>query len=252
MKYIFLAFIFAAGFWGCSTLQDTSTMYPTQRFHFALKLYNNKNYEDALKEFQAIALQYPGITIVDSVQYYIGQTRFQRDEYILAAYEYSRLIKNMPASKLVTESQYMLAECYYRLSPDYSLDQKYTLKAVQELQAFIDFFPTNSKVPEAERKIAEMNEKLAHKEYFTGYIYTKLDAFNAAIIYYDDVIENYHDTKYASMALYDKINLFVQLKRNTDALDSISKFIEKYPDDNRVKELQKIKTSIEDKISDVK
>jgi outer membrane protein assembly factor BamD len=252
MKYFFLVFLFALGFWGCSSSYDTSTMYPSQRYHFALKLYNNRNYEDALKEFQAIVLQYPGSTIVDSAQYYLGQTRFQRDEYILAAYEYSRLIKNMPASKLVTECQYMLAECYYNLSPNYSLDQKYTLKAIQELQAFIDFFPADPKVPDAEQKIAELNEKLAHKSYYTAYIYTKLEYFNAALIYYDEVIETYHDTHYASLALYDKAKLLVRLKRNTDALDCISKFIDKYPDDPRVKELENIKTLIEDKISDVK
>jgi outer membrane protein assembly factor BamD len=170
----------------------------------------------------------------------------------MAAYEYSRLIKNMPASKLVPEAQYMLAECYYRLSPDYSLEQKYTLKAIEELQAFIDFFPTDPKVPESEHKITEMNEKLAHKEYYTAYIYTKLDYYNAAIISYDNVIENYHDTPYASLALYDKIKLLVQLKRNDEALASIAKFIEKYPDDAHVQELDKIKTTIEDKLSTIK
>jgi outer membrane protein assembly factor BamD len=252
MKYFFLVFIFALGFWGCSSSYDSSSMYPEQRYHFALKLYNNKNYEDALKEFQAIILQYPGNAIIDSSQFFLGQTRFQREEYILAAYEYSRLIKNMPASKLVPESQYMLAECYYRLSPDFSLDQKYTLKAIQELQAFIDFFPSDSKVPETERKISQMNEKLAHKEYFNAYIYTKLDYYNAAIISYDNVIENYHDTPYASLSLYDKIKLFVQLKRNDEALSSIAKFLEKYPDDSRAKELVKIKTTLEDKLSAVK
>lgn len=252
MKYLFLVFIFALGFWGCSSSYDTASMYPAQRYQFALKLYNNRNYEDALKEFQAIVLQYPGSTIVDSAQFYLGQTRFQRDEYIMAAYEYSRLIKNMPASKLVPEAQYMLAECYYRLSPNYSLDQKYTQKAIQELQAFIDFFPTDPKVPEAEKKIAEMNEKLAHKEYYTAYIYTKLEDYIAAVSYYDDVIENYHDTHYAPLALYNKIKLLVQRKKNDDALASISKFIEKYPDDSQIQELEKIKSTIEDKLSAVK
>jgi outer membrane protein assembly factor BamD len=252
MKYLFLVFITAVGFWGCSSSYDTSTMSPSQRYHFALKLYNNRNYEDALKEFQAIVLQYPGNPMVDSAQFFLGQTRFQRDEYILAAYEYSRLIKNMPSSKLVTEAQYMLAECYYELSPDYSLDQKYTIKAIQEFQAYIDFFPTDSKVPDAEHKIAEMNEKLAHKEYYTAYIYTKLEFYNAAIIYYDNLIENYHDTKYAPLSLYEKVKLLVELKRNDEALDSISKFIEKYRDDSHVKELKEIKTSIEDKLSTLK
>ena len=68
-------------------------------------------------------------------------TRFQRGEYILAAFEFSKLMKNMPASEFVPISQFMISECYYELSPNYTLEQKYTKKAIEEYQAFIDFFP---------------------------------------------------------------------------------------------------------------
>jgi len=109
--------------WGCAASVDTSQLPPSLRYDYAVKLYNNKDYQEALKEFQAIVLQYPGNAIVDSAQYYLGMTHYQRAEYILGAYEFSRLIKNMPSSKLVPISQYMLAECYYKLSPYFELDQ---------------------------------------------------------------------------------------------------------------------------------
>jgi len=253
MKFLSF-FVLAAAliYWGCSASIDTSQLPVSQRYEYAVKLYNNRDYQEALKEFQAIILQYPGNGIVDSAQYYLGMTRYERGEYILGAYEFSRLIKNMPSSKLVPISQYMLAESYYQLSPYFELDQKYTKKAISEFQAFIDFFPTDPKVPEAEKKIADLNDKLAHKVYHTAYIYNKMDYYKAALIYYNMVIDIYHDTQYGPLAMYDKINLLIEHKRNDEALASISKFIDLYPNDSHLKEIQKIKSSIEEKLSAAK
>jgi outer membrane protein assembly factor BamD len=220
-------------------------MTPENRFAYGVKLYNNEDYEQAVNEFSAIVLQFPGNAIVDSAQYYTGMTRYKRKEYILAAYEFSKLIKNMIASKLISESQYMLAECYYKLSPDFTLDQKYTRSSVKEFQAYIDFFPTGDKVSDAEMKITELNEKLAHKEYNAAYIYSKLEFYRAAYKYYDNVVEIYHDTKYAPLAMYDKTRLLISRDRSADALIEINKFLQKYPSDSRIKEMQDLKNNLE-------
>jgi outer membrane protein assembly factor BamD len=186
---------------------------------------------------------------VDDAQYYLGMTRFHREEFILAAYEFSKLVKNMPASEFIQQGQFMLAECYYQLSPHFSLDQKYTQKAIEEFQAFIDFFPSNEKVGEAEKKINFLNEKLAQKAFESARIYEKLDYYNAALNYYDNVLEVYHDTPYAPLAMYNKIKLLVDRDRNKEALSEISKFIQRYPDNTRVLEVKELKSSLENKLS---
>ena len=250
MKYLlFIPILFFIVFAGCSSSIDTTNMSAQDRLAYAIKLYNDEDYLEAVNELQAILLQYPGSTISDDAQYYLAKTRFAREEYIMAAFEFSKLIKNMPASPFVPESQFMLAECYFQLSPNFNLDQKYTTKAISEFQAFIDFFPTNEKVPEAEKKINELNEKLAKKTYTIAQIYEKLDYYKAAIIYFDDVIDTYHDTPYAKMALYDKIKALVDRDENNQAVAEIDKYIEKYPDDQNVNELKNLKTKLENQLS---
>jgi outer membrane protein assembly factor BamD len=249
MKYFILVIIFAGIFWGCSSSVDTINFTPDERLAYAMKIYNDEDYEDALNEFQAIVLQYPGNAIVDDAQFYLGQTRLKRGEYLLAAYEFSKLVKNMPASEFVPQAQYMLAECYYQLSPNYSLDQKYTKKAIEEFQAFIDFFPSNEKVPDAEKKIKELNNKLAYKDLVISRIYVKLEYYTAAQDYYDQVIETYHDSKYAPTALYEKIKLLIKQDKNSEALSEISKFIQRYPDDSNKDEILELKSTLENKLS---
>jgi outer membrane protein assembly factor BamD len=249
MKKIFLFLFIPVIFWGCSGSIETSNLSGEERLKYSLELYNDEDYEEAVSEFQAILLQYPGSEVVDDAQFYLAQSRYKRGEFILAAYEFSRLVQNMPASEFVAESQYMLAECYYALSPNFALDQTYTVKAIQEYQAFIDFFPADKRVPECESKINEMNEKLARKAYNAAYIYEKMEYYTAAILYYGNVVELYHDTPYASMAMYDKIRLLIQRGKNSEAIKEINRFIERYPGNTRIPDVEKMRNDIQGKIS---
>lgn len=233
---------------GCATTIDTANMGPEDRLNYAIGIYNDEDWLEALKEFEAIVLQYPGNSIADDAQFYLGKTRYERDEYILAAFEFSKLISNMPASELVPQSQYMLADCYYQLSPDYSLDQRYTKKAIEEYQSFIDFFPTNEKVKEAESRIGELNDKLAYKEYHNAYIYEKLEYYTAALMYYNNVIEVYHDTKYAPLAMYNRINILILRDKNKEALDEAEKFLSEYPNHSNYSAVDKIRKNLLGKV----
>ena len=244
MKYLISLFILAVLFTGCSSTVDTTNMGPDDRLKQGIKLYQDESWLEALNEFQTIVLQYPGSKVVDDAQYYLAMTRFQRKEYILSAFEFSKLIKNMPASEFVASSQFMLAECYYQLSPGFPLDQKYTKKAIDEFQAFVDFFPTNEKVAEAEKKIKSLNEKLAEKAFNSAFIYEKMEYFTASIFYYDNVIETYHDTKYAPMAMNRKIYVLIEKEKISDAIREINKFLDKYPNDENSGSLKSLKDKL--------
>jgi outer membrane protein assembly factor BamD len=229
---------------GCSSTVETSKFAAEEYYNYAYKLYTDGDYEKAIQEFQNFILQFPGSTYNDDAQYYLGMTYYNRKQYLLGAYEFSKLIRNIPASPFVPDAQFMLAESYYYLSPPYSLDQSYTKKAIEEYQAFIDFFPSNTKVEEADRKIKEMNEKLAQKEYQSGLIYERMQYELAAIKYYGEVVETYHDTKYAPMALYNKINLEVMKSMTGEALADISIFLNRYASDRRADEVKNMESKL--------
>ena len=254
MKYItqitslLLFIIFIAG---CSSTLDTSSFTAEQKLDYAKKLYVEEDYFDALQEFNALVLEYPGSVIIDDASYYLAMKRFQRGEYILAAFEFSKLMKNMPASEFVPISQFMISECYYELSPNYTLEQKYTKKAIEEYQAFIDFFPSNDKVKEVEAKIVELHNKLARKGLHSANIYEKLDYYDAALSYYTNVMEIYHETIYAPQAMYNKISLLADMDRNRKALEEANKFLIKYPKNPLVQKVKKIKESLDDNFSNV-
>jgi outer membrane protein assembly factor BamD len=138
----------------------------------------------------------------------------------------------------------MLAESYYQLAPPYQLDQAYTKKAIEEFQVFIDFFPADKKVAEAEAKIKELTERLAEKEYQSGLIYEKMEYEKAAIKYYAFVADTYHDTKFAPISLYRKIQLEIKKGMNAEAIADINTYLNRYPNDERVNDVKQLEAKL--------
>lgn len=224
----------------CSGSKDLSSLSSEERFLLAKQKFDKKDYLEAISDFESIIIQYSGTGIVDDAQYYLAYSYFKREEFIKSAYEFSKLIRDYPTSEYVKDAQFMLAESYYNLSPHYSLDQRFTEKAIEEYQAFIDFFPDDPRKSIAEQKIRELNDKLAKKIFETAEQYRRMKYIKSAMIYYDLLLEKYPDSKYSSQALYTKIKLLVERSRNKEALDEAKRYLQRFPNGEYAKEVQKI------------
>ncbi|HTY39154.1 MAG TPA: outer membrane protein assembly factor BamD [Bacteroidota bacterium] len=214
---------------GCATTQETEQLSVEKRFEHAQSLFKDGNFLDAYEDFRIVTLQYQGSKFADEAQFDMGECRFRREEYVLAAYEYDVLVRTMPTSKYVPRARYQRAMCYYNLSPASYLDQTYTQQAVDEFQSFIEYHPTDSLVTQAEAKISELNNKIAQKEYENGITYIHMEYYKAAIVSFDHVLEKYHDTPYAEQAQYKKAEVMLKRNKITEAKAEIEKFLMKYP-----------------------
>lgn len=230
IKHLFLVALLAAlVLVGCSSKEVVQNISPEDRFQRAKVLFDNGDYLEAINEFTIITLQYQGSAVAGDAQFYLAECRFKRGEYLVASYEYQTLKRNLAASPRVPEAQYKLGLCFYLLSPKSRLDQQYTRRAIDEMQAFVEYYPKSEFVPDATEKIQELNARLAKKDYDTAILYTRMEYYKAAIFYYDNVIEKYHDTEYAPLAYLGKTELLIARKKFSDAKTAITKFLEKYP-----------------------
>lgn len=245
MKRIILLFLISLLLWNCSSSVDTTTLSAEEHLAYAKILMTDEDYELATLEFKSILLQYAGSSVNDDAQYFLAFTYFKREQYLLAAYEFSKLIRDIPTSEFVQDAQFMLAESYYQLSPNYQLEQSYSKKAVDEFQAFIEFFPLHPKVKEAEEKISELYSKFAEKEFNSARIYEKLEYYSAAINYYKLVKNTYHDSEYAPLAHYKLIKLLVEKNDIDEALRNIIEYLKKYPEDENSAELKELSQELE-------
>lgn len=215
---------------GCGSYNVRPDMPAEERFELAKKMFENEDYLDAKRQFKIIVLNNPGVTFVDDAQFYLAECHFNMEEYIIAADEYRRLIRFYPQSEWVDDAQFKVGLADYELSPKPSLDQKYTRKAIENLQRFIEDYPQSELVPEAERLLQVCRRKLAEKEYKAGELYRKLNDCEAALVYFNSVINNYYDTQFVKRAMYWKGECLMKLEKPSESFQAFSEFLSKYPD----------------------
>jgi len=247
--HVVIAFLaFAAGSCGSSDVAQNLTA--EDRFEAGKKKFDDEDYLEAIQDFQAVTTQYPGSAVADDAQYYLGEARFRRGEYLLAAHEYEMLKKTMQASPFLAISSYKIGLCYYHLSPKSPLDQEHTKRAIEEFQSFIEYFPTHELVQDAEAKIRELNNKLAKKDYDTAILYMKMESYKSATFYFDSVLEKFHDSEYAEAAHLGKIQALVARKRFDEAKVEVEKFLSKYPDSKQKNEIQRLENLINNQLKE--
>ncbi len=228
----------------CGSSDTIKNLSAEERFALGKEKYLDGDYLEAINEFQMVKLQFPASSVSDDAQFYLAECHFAKEEFLLASEEYQSLKRLMASSPYVPQAQYKIAMCYYRLSPRATLDQLYGKKAIEEFQTFIEDFRGDTLVPSAEAKIKELNTRLAEKIYESAQMYEKLDYNRSATIYYDMVIEEYHDTEYAEPALLRKAYVLVARKKYDEARSELDKFLTKYPDSQRRDEAESLKASL--------
>ena len=235
---------------GCSSKPNLAEQGPEQAYRYLERRFEKGNYLDAANGLDFFTLNYSGSSLVDSAQFLLGRAHFEMKEFLIAANAFDELSRRFPSSPLVAESMYMIGLCYWELSPKFSLDQEYTLKAIEALQSFIDFYPENeSRIQEAQELIAVCREKLAHKEYSSAMIYLKMRDYPSAQIYFQWILDLFYDTEWAPKAAF-QLGMVHSLEHNNDeAAAAFRYFLFKYPDHSwRTKaetSLEKLKSEIE-------
>lgn len=206
----------------------------------AMQLYESERYGESADAFETVIEIGRGTDYGQRAQYYLAQSYFNNDRYLLAASEYERYMSLYPQGQNRQDAQFKEAYCYYQLSPRYKLDQSYTRQAIEKFRLYNSRYASSQKVQEASQYISEMRGKLAKKLYYAADLYMRTDQYEAAITYYDLTIDNYPETDWAQRSLVDEIQAYntyagrsvqsKQQERYQKAVDTYEKFVQLFPE----------------------
>ena len=178
--------------------EDTSV----NKIDFVKKLIDDEKYSRAIDELNYILFNDPLSEYSGLAQFYIAECYFYLDDYNQSIIEYNKyLTRNDSIDKLVKKSQFMLCRCYFNISLDYNKDQSDTYIAIEKLQYFIEKESMMDYLQEIEIMILDLRTKLAKKDFYTAKLYIKLEELDAAVIYYNNIINDYYDTKYVNSSI---------------------------------------------------
>jgi len=244
-KYlIFAVFSLITAFYvtGCgSSKSDINTDDPDKAFSIAKRKFDKKDYADAIDDFSYLKIRFPGTDISDKVQFYLAESYLNQKEYIFAEDEYKGFMNKFPLSPLYPEAKYKLGITYYELSPKSTLDQEYTKKALDVFASFVEQYPQDKNVHDAEQKMAELQNKLAYKDFWTAELYMKMDNYRAASLYYQNVYENYIDSEWADDAMVGQAEAYFNGFKYEEAKKILERFYKVFPKSNAKSRADKLK-----------
>jgi outer membrane protein assembly factor BamD len=231
-----------------------------KKYQEAIKLYNKKDYSKALILFEDLSQKYRGRAEAEDLNYYYAYTLYRLKDYTTARYQFKYFADTYPTSKNAEECRYMGAYCYYLDSPEFSLEQENTYKAIDALQLFINLYPKSERVAQASQYINDLRGKLELKVFTNAKLYYDLgeyDMFNykAAVIALKNAQIDFPDIKYAEemdllivkaqFAFAKNSYPFRQEERFSDAIQSANEFIEKHAESKYLADAKTLKANSE-------
>ena len=156
-----------------------------------VEFYDNKKYSKAKDSFQYVILHSMGSKLALDSEFYLSESLYNLEEYQEALYGYDNYARSSQDIKLIELSRFRLCQCAYNLTSDYNKDQTSTTDAIEKIEIFLEDYPQSEYHLDLVVLRADLEYKLAKKEYESAVLYIKLQEYDAALIYLFEVLNNY-------------------------------------------------------------
>lgn len=198
-----------------------------------------------------LAIQfYRGKQEAEDIFFNMAYTYYHTGEYITASHYFSNFVSTFYSSNKKEEADYMAAYAHYKLSPNFKLDQSYSQKSIDALQAFVNKYPESKRIGECNKLIDEMRKKLEKKAHQQGLLYYKLGQYQSAVKSFEILLKDYPGSAYEQEAKYLLVKSSYELASNSveekkeerfnETVAYCQKFMNKFKDRKINKEVKDI------------
>lgn len=231
---------------GCGEYQRVlKSTDPSYKFEFAKRAFDEKKYTQAATLLEEVVPVLKGTSRGEEALYLLALSNYENRDYQTAATHFNAYYTRYPRGKYTELARFYSGYGYYLDSPEPQLDQSGTVRAIEELQAFLDYFPRSERVSIAQNAIFELQDKLTLKELENAKLYYNLGTYmgnnyESAIITARNAIKEYPYSKYKEelemlilKSRYQIASLSVEEKKTDrfrDVIDEYYSFINNFPD----------------------
>lgn len=158
------------------------------------------NTERAIDIFQQIVKTAPYSSLGPLAQLRLAETHERRKEYVLAVRAYERLMERYPRHELAALAQFRIGQAYLAEARRAEYDQNAANQAVAAFTDYLVRYPDGEKVTEAKEKRERLRIEQARGSFQIAQFYERNREYQAALIYYNDVLERSPESEWAARA----------------------------------------------------
>jgi len=184
------------GLAACTTSPETKKVKPAvskAEIHYrkALKMFNNRNYFDAVPAFEELKEKFPISPFATLAELRLGDSHLLQKEYELAIHYYDNFKRLHPNHKDVPYSIYMTGLCHFEQMLSVDRDQTAALEAVEYFQSLVDLYPESPYTGKALCRISEAKKRIAGHEIMVGLFYLQNEQYKGAAKRFIHVLKKY-------------------------------------------------------------
>ena len=193
-------------------------------------------WDNAVAAFEKLTTDLPARdTLLPRAFWYLAKAHENRDEHVLAATSFSRLVESFPDDTLSDDAALAAAREYRKMWRKPALDPTYGETALATYNTLLGLYPTSPLIPEAKKELAELEDMFAQKNYISGMYYLRRGAYDSGIIYFKDILNKYAATPTARAAQLRLVDAYKAIRYKEDASDACAALRKSYPDDAEVR-----------------
>ncbi len=138
--------------------------------------------------------------LANEAQFSMGVAMKKAERYDEAIQTFQKILDDYPTSAFVDKAKFEVADCAYKASLKPAYDVEPTARAIKAFEDFSHENKDRSLSKEADKTIQRLKDKAAEKSLMTAQFYEKQGRYQAAIIYYKDVIDAYPESSFVNLA----------------------------------------------------
>ncbi|MCD4817898.1 MAG: outer membrane protein assembly factor BamD [Candidatus Cloacimonetes bacterium] len=237
-KFFYIALLLIIFLVGCSRAKIMRAMTVEQKIEQADKYFAKRKYKVAAEYYSNIIYEKNSI-FTPKAQMYLGDCYFHQNRFMDARFEYEELARLFPDYEEINRAYYMIGVCFFDESIPAHYTQGDTRNAIDAFSSFIEKFPKDPLLPEAEKYLKKCTYKLLKKDYLNGYAYYKIYDYSAALMYFEEIIALDLDDNLDKKSLYYSTLIYLKRKNIDKAKIIFTKLTRKYPDSKETFKAQK-------------
>jgi outer membrane protein assembly factor BamD len=225
------------------------------KFEYAKKAYAEGRYVQSSTILTDLITPLKGGPNGEEALYLLGMSYYGNKDFLNSGVYLKSYYSRYPKGKYAEDARFYCGYGYYLDSPDPQLDQTETVKGIEELQGFLDYYPKSDHTATAQSAIFELQDKLTLKELQNALLYYNLGTYmgnnyQSAVIVAENALKTYPYTKYREdlemlklKAKYQEARQSVdekKVERFRDVIDEYYSFTNNFPDTENRKEADNI------------
>ena len=223
---------------GCASTPPYQGFTTEQLYEVGVQKFAEEDWDEAVKVFDRFVLTDPTSERIVEAHMYLARAYFNRGDFLTSVTEFTTVLNRHPGHALVPEASLGVCQAYVAMSPIVPRDQLYTIQAWNACGSTGSDFAGTPVAAQARELQDQMTEKLAQKVLYNGDFYFKRKIYNSAILYFDDVLEQFPRTEAASQALLRLYESYTALEWDREAQEAKERLLRDYPDSEAARSIR--------------